>query len=338
MTRLVAMISDDDDDYHKERRLSVLSASLALYSKMPRNTSPACAVAAREYYGVCLQRMRTRLYLLQNSPQTAKSQSCREEDVCMALMLAYYEIISATAPEAYFQHVRGAEAFLRAMGVKVCRGGQVHDLFCAIRLHMVSFSWSIYRSGHSNDIVVSTITKGPSILASPAWTTLPFENIPKTTFDNIIDVIMQLSNLPKVTTPDMLSTAISRLESIGKTLSSGESTLIPDNSETAVNVAFYSLAWLLISARTNTNKTDDDVSTADSWFALLHCNNILRAGAYLDDCKDGCGYIRMILPLRSVIELSPDMLQRESARYRLESWRVSRGLSGLCSVALTERA
>jgi hypothetical protein len=180
-------------------------------------------------------------------------------------------------------------------------------------------------------LYVSTITKAPSILASHAWTTLPFESTPKTTFDNIIDVIMQFSHLPpNATLPqptDLLSTAVSHLESIGQTLNSGESTLIPDNSETAVTVAFYSLAWLLISART---KND----TSDARFVLLHCNNILRAGAYLDDCRDGCGYIRMILPLRMVIELSPDTLQRESARYRLESWRVSRGLSGLCGVAL----
>lgn len=140
MTRLVAMISDDDVSH----RLSVLSASLALYSKLPGNKNTACAVAAREYYGVCLQRMQRRLHLLQKSPQTAKSsqsqsQSCREKDVCMALMLAYYEIISATTPDAYFQHVRGAEAFLGAMGAGVCRESWVHDLFCAIRLHMVSF-------------------------------------------------------------------------------------------------------------------------------------------------------------------------------------------------------
>lgn len=141
-------------------------------------------------------------------------------------------------------------------------------------------------------------------MASHAWTTVPFENIPKTTFDNIIDVVMQLSNLPKAS---MLSTAISRLESIGKTLHFGESTLILDDSETAVAVAFYSLAWLLISARTHKN-------TADHPFALLHCSNILRAGAYLENCRDGCGYIRMILPLRSVIELSPDKLQRERVR------------------------
>jgi hypothetical protein len=61
----------------------------------------------------------------------------------MALMLAYYEIISATASDAYFQHVRGAEAFLRAMGAGVCRDSQVHDLFCAIRLHMVSLFLSL---------------------------------------------------------------------------------------------------------------------------------------------------------------------------------------------------
>jgi hypothetical protein len=83
--------------------------------------------------------MRTRLYLLHQSPGT----DCREEDVCMALMLAYYEIISATASDAYFQHVRGAEAFLRAMGAGVCRDSQVHDLFCAIRLHMVSLFLSL---------------------------------------------------------------------------------------------------------------------------------------------------------------------------------------------------
>lgn len=158
-------------------------------------------------------------------------------------------------------------------------------------------------------------------------------------------MITELSNLPSKASPskttDILSTAISRLESIQQVLNSGESILMPENSETAITVSFYSAAWLLICTRINPNqfhnKSSSTFSAADQ-FALLHCDNILRAGSYLDDCRDGCGYIRMILPLRTVIELSPDLLQRESARYRLESWRVRRGLDGLCGVALACRS
>lgn len=146
---------------------------------------------------------------------------------------------------------------------------------------------------------------------------------------------MKLSNIPEDNPNNQISIEISRLESIGRAINPGDSDILTsDDSETAITMAFYSLAWLLLAS----NRLYSGISTAANThidqFALLHCNNILRAGAYLDDCRDGCGYIRMILPLRSVVELSPDMLQRENARYRLESWRATRGLNGICSIAL----
>lgn len=46
-----------------------------------------------------MQRMRKPLNLLQHSPLTAEV--CREEENCMALMLGYYEGISAAVLEPF---------------------------------------------------------------------------------------------------------------------------------------------------------------------------------------------------------------------------------------------
>lgn len=113
-------------------------------------------------------------------------------------------------------------------------------------------------------------------------------------------------------------------------------------------MACHSAAWFVRYTSTNPDclmtkkkllakqKKNSNISTfsANDQFALLHCYNILRAGAYL---AAGVG-IRMILPLQTVIQLSPELLRRENARYLLEAWRVRRGLDGLCGVALACRS
>jgi hypothetical protein len=107
--------------------------------------------------------------------------------------------------------------------------------------------------------------------------------------------------------------------------------LVSSRSETAITIAFYCMAWIIIIVETRKRTRDNQVYDQ---LILAHCSIILKAGIYIEDFEDGCGYIRMIFPLRLVVLYSPDVQQRESARYRLELWRTNRGLGGICSVAL----
>lgn len=103
----------------------------------------------------------------------------------------------------------------------------------------------------------------------------------------------------------------------------------PD-SETAITVALYSLAWILILTEVRARSPGMIMSER---LLLGHCDAVLRAGHFIEDFEDGCGLIRMVFPLRSVALHSPDPLQRECAKYRLELWRIKGGLRGICVIA-----
>jgi hypothetical protein len=108
--------------------------------------------------------------------------------------------------------------------------------------------------------------------------------------------------------------------------------LSPDSEEIVVTVAYYSLAWILISNHANATNNNNENEKSDTNLAAViqaHCSSILTAAAYMDNCEDGCSYIRMILPLRLVADLmASDRVQRESALYRLELWRRDKGFKG----------
>lgn len=205
-------------------------------------------------------------------------------------------------------------------------------------------------------------------LATKAWTHIPFKTRSKSTLDSLIDLIMQIhalaenqdSDLP--TTKTAISRIITQLTSIGRTLlhssdscqreygvygdspahevlqidvTQGEDN-IPD-SETIITCAYYSLAWLLISVKLNPSTLPAEEKFRQNKLILSQCSNILRAGSEMDNCRDGCGYIRLVYPLRAVATFSPDLIQRESAEFRLQFWKVVRGLNGICNVALSTR-
>ncbi|KAH8689389.1 hypothetical protein BGW36DRAFT_433392 [Talaromyces proteolyticus] len=254
----------------------------------------------------------------------------------MALMLAYYEIISATSTNAYFQHINGAETLLKSMESHIWQDSQLHDLYSMLRLH----------------VLYASIRKS---FTSKPWKTLAWRGKQKTVFDKTIDLITDITaitcNRNRGDTTDFVADTLSalseivfQLESIGQALGidhqqvkSTNAFLLPD-SDTAVTVAYYSLGWLLISPRiqkfNHLHKEEvGKIVAINDQFISLHCSNILRASTYLDDCRDGCAYVRMILPLKAVVEFGPEKLQRDMARYRLEAWRARRGLAGICAIA-----
>jgi len=109
----------------------------------------------------------------------------------------------------------------------------------------------------------------------------------------------------------------------------GPSTL-PD-SGTAITMAFYSLVWILILAEMGKGSVERQIYHR---LMVAHCTTNLAAAQYIEAFEDGCGYIRMIFPLRCVVLVSPELLQKERARERLELWCVDKGLDGICRIAL----
>jgi hypothetical protein len=117
-------------------RPPVLAASLALYGNL--SNQPTIVTEAYKWYGSGLKRQRKRLLL--QEPETMAPIIPTVEDVSMALLLAYFEVVFHTSPEAYFQHHTGASKMLELMGPEACRTGVLHELFQTVRFHMVRVS------------------------------------------------------------------------------------------------------------------------------------------------------------------------------------------------------
>ncbi|KAH8820147.1 hypothetical protein F5884DRAFT_762989 [Xylogone sp. PMI_703] len=342
MTLLPAMLSGNSDI---GIRSSILAPALALYSQLSGNTS--FEVESRKWYGRGLKYQRMKMLDISHSKQKSAPTA---EDVSTAIMLAYYEVISSTSGAAYFQHVLGAAALLDAIGPQNCQTGPMHQLFQTVRLHIV---------------YISIARRSQTVFATDEWTTVPFAVIPKRPGDYVIDILIKFPEIWQKPQKDNLSSChinetlikiIASLRRILRVLQDRDTplhslnhTLVPaienteidlrelvpsiaiSNSKTAIVVAFYSVACILVQVEIGrASLTDEEYNL----LMITHCGNILKAAAHIENSEDGCGLIRMILPLRLVIHLSSDSSQRESARYRLELWRLDKGLSGICSVAL----
>lgn len=105
---------------------------------------------------------------------------------------------------------------------------------------------------------------------------------------------------------------------------------VASDPESAITLAFYSVAWILSLVEL------ERFSPEGQCYGQLintHCGVILRQAICVEKNQDGCGLIRMAFPLKSVMLFSSDMLQKESAMYRLELWRLKKGLGGIWNVA-----
>ena len=106
---------------------------------------------------------------------------------------------------------------------------------------------------------------------------------------------------------------------------------------TATTIAFYHLAWTLILA----SVCDSGVGRQRyESLIMAHCASILAVATFVDGHNNGsvynsgCSYLRMVFPLRIICLISPSLMQRQSAWYRLERWRTVKGMGGICAVAL----
>ncbi|KAL2819570.1 hypothetical protein BDW59DRAFT_120846 [Aspergillus cavernicola] len=327
-------------------RWPVLAAALALYSAQHGSNNPRGEEQAREWYGYGLKHQQE-ILLLSTTPAA--------EDVSGAILLAYYEVISSTSDEAYFHHILGAQALLVRIGPWACRGSYLHQLLQTVRLHMV---------------YVSLSTMSSSILASELWTSIPFKTMEKSPLDWMVDFLLgfpsTLQYLEKFDLPPaevekstieviitLISTWNNTLRSLLNTHKTTPPQLLPDNeepplihttdlfkyvprsfpehdSDSVMTVALYSLGWILILYRKGTLVA---LNLSDYTPLLVaHCSVILRAAVCMEMFEDGCGYIRMVSPLKYVLIMSPDAIQRDSAECRLRLWARKKGIAGICTV------
>lgn len=117
-------------------RPTILAASLAIYGNL--SNQPTIVTEAYKWYGSGLKRQRKRLLFQEAETMTRSTPTV--EDVSMALLLAYFEVVFHTSPEAYFQHHTGASKMLELIGPEACQTGVLHELFQTTRFHMVLFS------------------------------------------------------------------------------------------------------------------------------------------------------------------------------------------------------
>ncbi|OAQ76555.1 Zn(2)-C6 fungal-type DNA-binding domain-containingprotein [Purpureocillium lilacinum] len=94
--------------------------------------------------------------------------------VCAAVMLMHFETWAKSSDKAWVPHVKGVCTMLGAAGPHSCRVGFLHNVFCHVRLQACV-------EAMSENILHP--------FASPEWMTTPFELVPKTFFDELVDLL-----------------------------------------------------------------------------------------------------------------------------------------------------
>lgn len=191
-----------------------------------------------------------------------------------------------------------------------------------------------------------------SIFASNDWINVPFQSRKKSSLDLVIDLLLQIPGA----SPHM---AVTLLKGLGRQLVQSTSDLIssprhimleqvlgfrdlwdcvPDrfrhsSSEAAIALSLYNFGW--ITALSLLKQCGDH---AAEYAELIngHCGSILDAAAFVSTIEDGCSYIRLTPPLRSVMQYSSDQGQRKSALLFMRAWGKSINLLQLSTGPLSQ--
>jgi hypothetical protein len=109
----------------------IVAASVIYFGSLTNVES--VVIEGYKWYGLSLERQRRQLQLSshRNTPPTV-------EEICMPIMLSFFEVICSTSPTAYFQHIIGAAKLLEGRGPEACKSGTFHQLFKTVRVQMVS--------------------------------------------------------------------------------------------------------------------------------------------------------------------------------------------------------
>ena len=110
----------------------MLASSLAFHGKVSQNTS--LMTESYKWYGVGLRAHQKQLQILSNHKKKPSI-----EEICMAIMLSFFEIISSTTHTAYFQHIMGAMKLLEMVGPEGCREATIGRLYQVVKAQMVCY-------------------------------------------------------------------------------------------------------------------------------------------------------------------------------------------------------
>jgi hypothetical protein len=175
-----------------------------------------------------------------------------------------------------------------------------------------------------------------SIFASNDWIDVPFQNREKSSLDLVIDLLLQIPGA----SPRMAATLLEGLwrqlvQSNPDLISSPRHIMlkqvlgfrdlwdcVPDRfrhsrSEAAIALALYNFGWI-----TSLSLLKQCGDHAAEYAELIdsHCGTILDAAAFVSIIEDGCSYIRLTPPLRSVLQYSSNQGQRKSALLFMRAW------------------
>ncbi|RDW67589.1 hypothetical protein BP6252_08985 [Coleophoma cylindrospora] len=154
-------------------KYSVRATCMAFYGVL--NGQVSIQTEARRTYVRALESRRADLG--QGTLQTQMGRiPVSEEDICLTLVLSYYELVLKTSPAAWVHHLHAAAAMIEAKGPEECQSGFMHQLFRTVRLG-IAFS--------------SVAAKTPHIFSQKRWVTIPFQG-PKTELDILVDVLLSI--------------------------------------------------------------------------------------------------------------------------------------------------
>lgn len=114
--------------YHIDK--SIAAASMMYYGR--RTSNKMIMMEAYKSYGASLLNQRKYLCSIFNGTRKPTI-----EELCIPLLMSYFEIICCTSPTAYFQHLCGAGSLLGIYGPEKCSEGILFELFHALRLQLV---------------------------------------------------------------------------------------------------------------------------------------------------------------------------------------------------------
>ncbi|KAH8691662.1 hypothetical protein BGW36DRAFT_55598 [Talaromyces proteolyticus] len=322
---LVSCASDVDFSLLKGWDASISAAALALYVTNSQNWN-----AVMQFYEWYDRGIQYQHELLRNRAGYLSFEET-ERHVVYTILLAYCDAIIPTSRNSFSQHVKAAVALLCTVGPYACQYDRLHGIFLTLRSHMVHIC------------LTESIT---TLLASATWTDIPFHNKSKRPLDFVIDFLLQLpssESLPSyssniITEDSNINVLISLWLYVTETYSDclcGNQLLTESetaekhpfwdyvalridyrDSEVAVTLALYSLSWILVLA----NTPHSDLITTKYELIAAHCNTILTAAAFIDSIDAGCGYIRIVHPLRAIVLHSDNSGQKERAVFYLKKW------------------
>jgi hypothetical protein len=126
MARLPEMLASLNHRIDK----SIAAASMMYYGR--RTNDKTIMMEAYKSYGAALLSQRKTLQDIFNGKREPTI-----EELCVPLLLSFFEISCCTSQTAYFQHLCGAGTLIELYGPEKCSEGILFEIFHALRLQLV---------------------------------------------------------------------------------------------------------------------------------------------------------------------------------------------------------